>query len=193
MPKAEGRKAATRSGNYQDNITTPLSREYDYDATAGDEIDEISTNLDDDANVANGVLPAIEKVDIIQSLHETIELKQTSNKLRRIVKAVRSSPQRRQAWAREIQFAQVEESRVSGDRSASLMLILDVKTRWASTHQMLRMPFQPPIHPFPAHRCQGERLTTVTPSTPLYQETRTSTPSNSVLLTGSPSNSWLHG
>ena len=134
MPKAEGRKAATRSGNYQDNITTPLSREYDYDATAGDEIDEISTNLDDDANVANGVLPAIEKVDIIQSLHETIELKQTSNKLRRIVKAVRSSPQRRQAWAREIQFAQVEESRVSGDRSASLMLILDVKTRWASTH-----------------------------------------------------------
>jgi hypothetical protein len=97
MPKAEGKKAATRSGNYQDNITMPLSREYDYDATADDQIDEITVDLDDDADVASGVLPAIERVDITQSLHKMIELKQTSDKLRKIVKAVRSSPQHRQA------------------------------------------------------------------------------------------------
>jgi hypothetical protein len=189
MPKAEGKKAATRSGNYQDNITTPLSREYDYDATADDQIDEITVDLDDDADVASGVLPAIERVDITQSLHKMIELKQTFDKLRKIVRAVCSSPQHRQAWAREIQFAQVEGSRVSDDPGASLMLILNVRTRWASTHQMLHMPFQPPIHQLPAYRCQGKRLTTVALSTPLYQGTRTSTPSNSVILTGSPSNS----
>jgi len=68
------------------------------------------------------------------------------NKLRKIVKAVCSSPQRRQSWAREIQFAQAEGLRSRADESsASLMLILDVRTRWASTHQMLRTPFQPSI------------------------------------------------
>jgi hypothetical protein len=194
MPKAEGKKAATRSGNYQDNITMPLSREYDHNATANDEIDEITADLDDDADVASGVLPAIEWVDITQSLHETIKLKQPSNKLRKIVKAVRSSPQRRQAWAREIQFVQAEERRDSHELSKPLVLILDVKTRWASTHQMLRTIFQPLISQFSAHtRCQGEHLTIATLLTPSYQETRTFTPSNSVLLTGSPSNSWLHG
>jgi hypothetical protein len=70
--KAEGRKAATCSKNYQDNIITPVSSEYDYDATAN-EIDEIDAKPDDDANVAGAVLPAIDK-------------------LRKIVKAVRSSP-----------------------------------------------------------------------------------------------------
>jgi hypothetical protein len=49
------------------------------------------------------------------------------DKLRKIVKAVRSSPQRRQAWAREIQFMQLEESRADEPRN-SLMLILDVRT-----------------------------------------------------------------
>ena len=73
------------------------------------------------------------------------------------------------------------------------MLILDVKTRWASTHQMLRTPFQLFIHHFQAHRCQVEHLTIAKLLTPLYQETRTSMPSNSAILTGSPSNLWLHG
>jgi hypothetical protein len=63
-------------------------------------------------------------------------------KLRKIVRAVRSSSQRRQSWAREIQFVHLEgsnPSKISNDCSASRMLILDVRTRWASTHQMLRM------------------------------------------------------
>jgi len=114
ISKAEGKKAAARSGNYQDNVTTPLAREYDNDPKADDDTDE---DLDTDADAADGVLPAIDK-------------------LRKVVKAVRSSPQRRQSWAREIQF--VHGSGISDDCSTSLMLILDVKTRWASTHQMLR-------------------------------------------------------
>lgn len=72
MPKAEGKKAATRSGNYQDNITTPLSREYDYDATANDEIEEITADLDADADATRGVLTAVERVSITQSLHELV-------------------------------------------------------------------------------------------------------------------------
>jgi hypothetical protein len=72
MPKAEGKKAATRSGNYQDNITTPLSREYDYDATATDEIKEIIVDLDADADATRGVLTAVERVNITQSLHELV-------------------------------------------------------------------------------------------------------------------------
>jgi hypothetical protein len=50
--------------------------------------------------------------------------------LRKIVRSVRSSPQRRQNWF-------VEVARTSPGKPA-LMLILDVKTRWSSTHQMLR-------------------------------------------------------
>jgi hypothetical protein len=49
----------------------PLSREHDYDATAGDEIDEIAANLNDDAHAASGALPAIERVDITQLLYKS--------------------------------------------------------------------------------------------------------------------------
>ena len=62
------------SVNYQDNITMPLLCEHDYDATAGEscgnEIDEIATNLDNNAHAASGVLPMIERVDITQLLYK---------------------------------------------------------------------------------------------------------------------------
>jgi len=122
LSKAESKKAATRSRNYHDNITTPVSREHDYDPMASNEVDEIDAELDDDADIAGGVLPAI-------------------NKLRKIIKAVRSSPQRRQAWTREIQFARAEDVDDPGINQGNLILILNVRTRWASTHQMLRTPF----------------------------------------------------
>ena len=53
-----------RSGNYQDNVTTPLPCEHDEDATANDEIDEEveDTNMDTNVEATNGVLPAIEGV-----------------------------------------------------------------------------------------------------------------------------------
>ena len=52
---ALGKKAATHSGNYQDNITMPLLHEYDNDAMINDNIDENEAELDN-------VLPTIERV-----------------------------------------------------------------------------------------------------------------------------------
>jgi hypothetical protein len=75
MPKAEGKKAAACSGNYQDNITMPISCEYDYDAAANDETDELAADLDPDADAASGMQSAIERVDITQSCIELIKLK----------------------------------------------------------------------------------------------------------------------
>src|SRR5712672_172650 len=65
------------------------------------------------------------------------------HKLQKIIRAIRSSPQRCQAWVREIQFVHLEgsnASKISDDISTSHMhmVILDVCTRCASTHQMLR-------------------------------------------------------
>ena len=63
--------------------------------------------------------------------------------LRRIVKHVRGSPQRRRTWEVTVR---VSLDQLDKDLSeAQLMLILDVRTRWTSTHQMLRefSPFQP--------------------------------------------------
>ncbi|KAF8234673.1 hypothetical protein L208DRAFT_1070791, partial [Tricholoma matsutake] len=119
ISNADGKKAAARGSNYQDNVTIPLACEYDDNATADDEPDgdgiEV-TELDVGAEVVDGVLSGIER-------------------LRKIIKGVRSSPQRRQSWAREILFIQGSGS--SDDCSASLMRILNVRTWWASTHQML--------------------------------------------------------
>ncbi|KAF9024187.1 hypothetical protein BDZ89DRAFT_954926, partial [Hymenopellis radicata] len=62
----------------------------------------------------------------------------TSSSLRKIVVAVRSSPQRKKSWLS--QALTWLQSKVQGLNmpSTALMLILDVRTRWASTHQMLR-------------------------------------------------------
>jgi hypothetical protein len=49
MSSAEGKKAAAHSGNYQDNITTPLSRNHDNNAISDhtdDDPDGIDMNLD---------------------------------------------------------------------------------------------------------------------------------------------------
>jgi hypothetical protein len=60
--------------------------------------------------------------------------------LRNIIRAVRSSPQQWEAWLEEANaFLQKTAAAYNMDlgRTAT-MLILDVKTRWSSTHQMLR-------------------------------------------------------
>ena len=59
MLKAEGKKAATHSGNYQDNVTMPLSCEYNNDAVVDDDIHENKAELGD-------VLPTIERVSNIK-------------------------------------------------------------------------------------------------------------------------------
>jgi hypothetical protein len=60
--------------------------------------------------------------------------------LRNIIQAVRSSPQRREAWLEEANaFLLKTAAAFNVDLGcAATMLILDVKTRWSSTHQMLR-------------------------------------------------------
>ena len=51
------------------------------------------------------------------------------SKLRKVIRAVRSSPQRCQQWYQIISPTKVV--------AVIHMLILDVKTRWSSTHQMM--------------------------------------------------------
>jgi hypothetical protein len=117
---------------------TPLSRESDEDVTTEDledlEDNKSAATSKESMKVINTVLSAIEKVRNRMLLTEPNLL---CPQLRKIVKAVRSSPQRRQNWVREIQFVQNNDK--SDERNAMpLMLILDVRTRWSSTHQMLR-------------------------------------------------------
>ena len=58
-----------RSGNYQDNVTAPLTREHDNDAIADSDPEEIVADLapDIDAVAADGVLPAVERVGVTHS------------------------------------------------------------------------------------------------------------------------------
>jgi hypothetical protein len=58
-------------------------------------------------------------------------------KLRKIVHAIHSSPQRKQNWLHQVSASLKESDPASNERA--LMLILDVKTWWSSTHQMMGM------------------------------------------------------
>jgi len=112
--RLKARRQPCAAGTIKINVTTPLSRKYNYDATADNEIDKRTVELDD-------VLPTIER-------------------LQKIIKAVCSSSQHRQAWMHEIKFMRVDGDTLSHNPSMSqqsLMLILDVRMQWASTHQML--------------------------------------------------------
>lgn len=69
ISSADGKKAAARSGNYQDNITTPLGREHDDDKiSGGDNLEEEPMDLDTDSEAANGVLSAIVKVLVVSTI-----------------------------------------------------------------------------------------------------------------------------
>jgi hypothetical protein len=71
------------------------------------------------------------------AMHYLVQLPAShiSSQLRKIIRAVRSSPQQRQAWFAEVtlSLSQMEHALLV----TALILILDVKTRWSSTHQML--------------------------------------------------------
>ena len=70
ISKGDGKKAAAHGGNYQDNITTPLAREHDDNATANDGPEGDGTVMDlvdtgtelEAASGDHGVLSGIEKV-----------------------------------------------------------------------------------------------------------------------------------
>ena len=132
-----------RKETYQDSVTAPLSREHDDDA--GGDVDGLDEDIAATEAPLGQVLTAILKVDFIFGLHvwDSELICASQFQLRNIIWAVRSSPQRREAWLEEanafLQKAAAALSVVLG--RAATMLILDVKTRWSSTHQMLRKAF----------------------------------------------------
>jgi len=114
--------------------------------------------------------------------------------LQKIIKGVHSSPQCRQSWAHEILFIQGSGS--LDDCSALLMLILNVRTQWASTHQMLRASnvtllctSESPVY----QMVQDEHSTIMIQLTCLFQATRISMCLSSATLTGSPLSWWPCG
>jgi hypothetical protein len=67
-----------RSANYQDNVTRPLSRDHDNNATADIDHDVLDVDLDPDPDTdpAMRVLPAVERVSItILCIRSQIKLK----------------------------------------------------------------------------------------------------------------------
>ena len=61
LTKSEADKATSRSGNYQDSLSTPLSRTHDNDAAGlSDVIQETNINLLPDAS--SNIVPAVDKV-----------------------------------------------------------------------------------------------------------------------------------
>ena len=137
MSVTEGKKASAQGSNYHENITAPPLGEDD-GIVSHEETDDNNFGLDKDviAETADGVLSAIEKASILCSTHAS-QVTDRFWQLRKVAKAVHSSPQCHQSWACEIQFIQAGGN--SMDLSGSLMLILDMRTRWSSTYQMLHM------------------------------------------------------
>jgi len=110
----------------------PLDREYDNEAVQLEDEDD-----DNDANDNPATfLSAIAKVTKYHAHHRDVILRALLAQLRKIIRNVRSSPQRRQKWCKEIYIAMNQGG--GEDQSPALILILDVRTQWSSTHQMLR-------------------------------------------------------
>lgn len=67
ISEAEGKKATSRGGNYQDSATTPLSRQFDdIAAVQGDEDEQEGLLLE--VNCASDIVPAVEKVSATVSV-----------------------------------------------------------------------------------------------------------------------------
>jgi hypothetical protein len=109
--------------NYQDDVNAPLQREGDIEAAPEEDEDTDSVSVDESEKIQTAVQKVTHLTCLLYSFLMMLQL-------RKIIRSVRSSPQRRQNWF-------IEVSRMNAGKPA-LMLILDVKTRWSSTHQMLR-------------------------------------------------------
>ncbi|KAK7007663.1 ribonuclease H-like domain-containing protein [Favolaschia claudopus] len=120
ISKSSRKKAEGKTALYQDSVTASLAREDDEDWEEDDE-DEEEGNEEEDAEGSSGKAGKLKSV----------------TKLRKIIRSIRGSPQRRQEWIKEVEESVAFKSGRLGKRP--LMLILDVRTRWSSTHQMLRM------------------------------------------------------
>ena len=74
--RSEVKKTTAQSGNYQDNITWPLSWDHDDNATVDVDPDAIDAdlNLDTETDPAICMLPAAERVSIAVLHHSQIQL-----------------------------------------------------------------------------------------------------------------------
>ncbi|KAJ6616174.1 hypothetical protein B0H10DRAFT_2393509 [Mycena sp. CBHHK59/15] len=108
--KSDKKKAEGRTSTYQETVAAPLAREKDDDGEFDDEEDE-------EGEDGSSKLKAV-------------------TKLRQIIRSIPVSPQRRQAWLQEVRLSADFTSGKLG--RVPLILILGVRTRWSSTHQMLR-------------------------------------------------------
>jgi hypothetical protein len=138
ISKATQKKAEGKSASYQDSVTASLAREDDDDWEDDDEEvedDEETANLD----TAQGSekLKSVSKVRNFK--YHNIFTSHIVIQLHQIISSIRGSPQRRQEWVKEVQASTAFKDGKLGKQP--LMPILDVRTRWSSTHQMLRMNF----------------------------------------------------
>ncbi|KAF8817342.1 hypothetical protein BYT27DRAFT_7075321, partial [Phlegmacium glaucopus] len=100
--------------NYQDDLNVGLDCAHDVDPTATeDEVDNEAIS----AEPTDLAKAAVQKVIFVD-------------------KDFWSTPQHQESWAQQIQTANSQ----NGTLQPNLILILDVKTRWSSTHQMLHKP-----------------------------------------------------
>ncbi len=124
----------SRRGNYQDSVTAPINHASDDAAVAQDDEDE-QDELSLEVDVTSNVLSAVEKVRVY--LAKSLLNNNIITQLRKIIRAVRSSPQRKQNWLHQVAVSQ-QRKHDDDPPQRPLTLILDVKTRWSSTHQMMR-------------------------------------------------------
>ena len=121
------------------NSTPKLGQQYNDDAvgqTKDGKLEEHFWQFDTTACV----LPAVDKAFNLFQFY--LQLLIIFIQLHKIVCAVRSSPQQKQSWLNQLESSLCRnDGAESADHQQALMLILDVRTRWSSTHQMLRELF----------------------------------------------------
>ncbi|KAK0229619.1 hypothetical protein EDD85DRAFT_730346, partial [Armillaria nabsnona] len=113
ISKKTAKKAAGQSSNYQDAATAPVNHSNDAEATLQDEPED---------NSDKGGNPDYSVGDLSDDIFYSID------KLRKIVRAVRSSPQWKQAWLREVRTGLESQNDGVDAVKQVLMLILDVAT-----------------------------------------------------------------
>jgi len=96
----------SRCGNYQDSITAPLNCASDDDAVAQDDEDK-QDNISLEVDPTSTILSAIEKVLASIPLILTVNI---ITQLRKIIHAVRSSPQCKQSWLHQLTMSQLYKS-----------------------------------------------------------------------------------
>ncbi|KAM5546301.1 hypothetical protein V8D89_000427 [Ganoderma adspersum] len=126
ISKADQKAASSGSRcNYQESVTAPVDREHDNELVGQDDPPE-----EGESDTAAATTATTASSVTYGHLHQAIQ------KLRKIIRAIRTSPQRRQAWLEEVR--RHPELVKANTSEMALMLILDVPTRWSSMHSMLR-------------------------------------------------------